>query len=610
MSAFKPNDQNSIRRARELAATGELRAASSIFGQLVRTHPRDAALLADHCSVLLALGEGGLAAELLGKARRHFASLPYIAQLLAECLLASSRPQDALAVCDDDLSRNGPSLETTFMRALALQSAGRLADAVDAYRRLLAHVDQLPQVFLNLGNAYCALGSFDQAVDCYTQFLQRAPQDIEARLALVSALVERGDVDGAAAAVGHATLAPLVDDARVAILRATVRQIAGAGDEALTIYAQVLGLRSVAALSDPQPEDDEKLQRACASPALHGVVINAAMIIRTQGLHERARDLARGVVAHFPDYPHAHELLGGITLRNGDFASGWVHWRYRRIGFVAERDYPSEAWPPDRYQGKVVLKREQGLGDDILFSRVIPRLASRCELTVVAGERLVELFKAWWPGPNYLTESDYESRKGSLGVERLMGDALADLFPMGAKGETLYPKRHEIRTLTGRRPRVGLSWWSGGKEGRRKSIPIERLASHLAALPAEFVNLQYGEEGARFAEFFGNKAAPSPRERASSLLADAEEIRSCDVVLTCSNTCAHLAGALGVPTLALIPKNNGRFWYWQANHEFCPWYPSIRLVEQTEDGDWEGALAQAKTLILANPGMPATPAAV
>jgi ADP-heptose:LPS heptosyltransferase len=191
-----------------------------------------------------------------------------------------------------------------------------------------------------------------------------------------------------------------------------------------------------------------------------------------------------------------------------------------------------------------------------------------------------------------------------------MGDALADLFPLGATGETLYPQRDEIRTLTGRRPRVGLSWWSGGKEGRRKSIPIERLASHLAALPAEFVNLQYGEEGARFAEFFGNKAAHSPRERASSLLADAEEIRSCDVVLTCSNTCAHLAGALGVPTLALIPKNNGRFWYWQANHEFCPWYPSIRLVEQTEDGDWEGALAHAKTLILAGPGIPAIPAAV
>ena len=64
-------------------------------------------------------------------------------------------------------------------------------------------------------------------------------------------------------------------------------------------------------------------------------------------------------------------------------------------------------------------------------------------------------------------------------------------------------------------------------------------------------------------------------------------IAACDVVVTVSNTTAHLAGALGVPTLLMLPYSRGSLWYWHEGRDDSPWYPSIRIVRQRSPGDWD-----------------------
>ena len=52
-----------------------------------------------------------------------------------------------------------------------------------------------------------------------------------------------------------------------------------------------------------------------------------------------------------------------------------------------------------------------------------------------------------------------------------------------------------------------------------------------------------------------------------------------DLFVTVSNSTAHLAGAVGVPTFLIKPPNHATFHYWNQKNEKTPWYNSIKLFD-------------------------------
>ena len=64
------------------------------------------------------------------------------------------------------------------------------------------------------------------------------------------------------------------------------------------------------------------------------------------------------------------------------------------------------------------------------------------------------------------------------------------------------------------------------------------------------------------------------------------------MVLTVSNTTAHIAGALGKPTYVMLSKGEGRLWYW-ANRDGrrSMWYPTVDIFEQTKHGEWDDVVS-------------------
>jgi ADP-heptose:LPS heptosyltransferase len=73
---------------------------------------------------------------------------------------------------------------------------------------------------------------------------------------------------------------------------------------------------------------------------------------------------------------------------------------------------------------------------------------------------------------------------------------------------------------------------------------------------------------------------------------------ACDVVVTVSNTAAHLAGALGRPTVVLVPFGNARIWYWFRDRPRSPWYPDVRLHRQAAGEPWAATIAAAAPAIV------------
>lgn len=144
------------------------------------------------------------------------------------------------------------------------------------------------------------------------------------------------------------------------------------------------------------------------------------------------------------------------------------------------------------------------------------------------------------------------------------------------------------------RPCIGLSWRSSNAAyGAQKSLALADLGPLLRARPDLFwVDLQYGDTAAERAEV-GDLLWHDPAiDPLRDLDAAAAQYAALDLVITTSNTAAHLAGALGVPTWLLLPAPGfGLLWYWQLERADNLFNPSIRCFRQAAPGDWPGVVA-------------------
>ena len=61
-----------------------------------------------------------------------------------------------------------------------------------------------------------------------------------------------------------------------------------------------------------------------------------------------------------------------------------------------------------------------------------------------------------------------------------------------------------------------------------------------------------------------------------------------DLVITVDTALAHLAGAMGIPTLLLVHFQPD--FRWMLYREDSPWYPTMRICRQPSPGDWDSLI--------------------
>ncbi len=139
--------------------------------------------------------------------------------------------------------------------------------------------------------------------------------------------------------------------------------------------------------------------------------------------------------------------------------------------------------------------------------------------------------------------------------------------------------------------RIGISWRSGNPRfGKAKSLSLTELGSVFTQVEATFVDLQYGDNKEERLALQSKADAELYRDPDIDSLADldafAAQVAAMDLIITASNTTAHMAGALGVPCWVMVLAGPGLLWYWFLDRNDSPWYPSLRLFRQTTPGDW------------------------
>ncbi len=253
---------------------------------------------------------------------------------------------------------------------------------------------------------------------------------------------------------------------------------------------------------------------------------------------------------------------------------------------------PHRFWHGDDLAGKrVVLRCLHGLGDAIQMLRFLPLLQERCRsLSVEVPPLLGELAPGVHGMPGWFTwgaeapahPPAFDEQIEVLELPYLFRVTEADLpgrmpyVAAPAASATCLDERWPACNL----PQVGLVWAASDWDLSR-CLPFGFL-QELAALPGVvFWNMQGGAERERGSQIAGIRDG---RLCGSGLADYAAMLARLDLLITVDTMAAHLAGAMGKSAWVLLQAEAD--WRWMLERDDSPWYPSLRLWRQREQGDW------------------------
>jgi tetratricopeptide (TPR) repeat protein len=505
--------------------------------------------------------------------------------------------------------------------ASVLARTGDLAGAIACYEQALAVRPDMPELHFNLANCLRAAGASERALQSYHRAVNLAP-DFAAghnNLALLQKAV--GDLEGAERSLDEAIrLKP--SSAETHYNLGTVRRLRGDLAGAQASFEKAIELRSDAAALQglgevhearlDWPRARELYTAALASrPHYARPHCSLGLLLLAEGELDAALDHFDAALTIDPECADAHASRGLVLLSRGDYERGWPEYAwYRRCPGFVRRPVNWPQWEGDPPAGRTMLVySEHGLGDALQFVRLLPELRRRGAARVPLAVPL-----ALHP---LLAESGFDdlvSADGELPPFDVACSLLELPCLLRVTDETIPPApylRVGAADIARWRPavehggtfRVGIAW-----QGRLsypwdhlRSIPLREFAPLAEIAGVQLVSLQLGEGRGQLAELGGSFPVAEPAGVAERTLVDtAALIGNLDLVIASDSAVAHLAGALGAPVWVALPR--GADWRWQHERETSPWYPTMRLFRQRSLGRWDDVFARMAGELAARAG--------
>ena len=319
----------------------------------------------------------------------------------------------------------------------------------------------------------------------------------------------------------------------------------------------------------------------------------------------------RFILKLHPNHANAHHNLGLTLLSQQQWQEGWKEYEWRRSnprhsGDGVQAPIPSIGTLRNQ---NVIVVGEQGIGDQIMMMRFLPRLAECCRSLVVKVEtRLINLFKQALP-PEIQIEDKKNYKKttnlantlliGSGSLPLLLSDSTAAdptaIPPIQLKPDPnlVHYWAEQLKPISKGRPILGLGWLGGtsNEQRRERGLSREVIRDLVADQKRCWIDLQHlsprwqhlrSSHGGLCHQLIDNPG--HDLELTLALLA------SLNGVVTTRQTVAHLAGSLGLQGSVLVPSRQ-EWRYCQSNGPWA-WYPSLQCHNQLERGTWTRNLDQ------------------
>lgn len=362
--------------------------------------------------------------------------------------------------------------------------------------------------------------------------------------------------------------------------------------------------------------------------------ISFVVALYNNGEYQRARDIIENTLQRWPHNIQALKLLATIQHRSndpralesydaligvhaddavlhwnrallclsrGDIANGWdeYEWGLKTKGRPGPK-MPSPHWNGEPLEGKVIVAvREQGMGDELMFSSCIPDLVEVARKVIfVCDPRFVELFRRSFAGCEVIGiergaslleitkeyHPDYYVRVGSL--PRYFRRTL-DSFPN--REAYVIPEISQLNNWKGWLAslgsglKVGICWRSGLSNPLRDtgSTTVEEWSQVFAVKNITWVNLQYGDceaELRRAESLYGIKIhRPPDLDQFNELDKLTALAAALDMVVTAGTSVHVVSGAVGTATLML-----GRAPIMSLGTPTEPWFKRVEQIPEHE----------------------------
>ena len=502
-----------------------------------------------------------------------------------------------------------------------LSQLGDFEGAESSYKKAISLKPDYVQAYFNLGFILKKMQRFDEAVSIYEKFIEFNPNLALGYNSLGLTFKELGQIEKAILYFKKAiTLKP---DYSLAFfnLGVTLRDT-GQKEEALENFKQAVlltpnysrayNLLGVTLAELGRPEESIENFKKCfeLEPSYVEAYNNMGNALKQLGRFDESINSFEKAIELKPDYAEGYKNYGLTLMLKNDFKKAFelMEWRLQleELNFIP-LDTVKPRWDGHNNQ-KVFLLREQGIGDIIMFSSMIPELYSNLENIIFeCDQKLVSLFKRSFPNNiRYVTDrievnaSDYDShipigslplhfRKNLIDFQNTSSGWLqADLEKVKSIQKLL--TKNKLKKI------VGISWKTSSllTQSHLRNIELKTIVKTLQKLDIEFVNLQYGDVSAEIKNLRLEQGIEVLEIPNIDLFNDidglASIISSCDYVISIDNLTPHLAGALGVCTKLLLPQVADERWGIETNKSYL--YDSVDIYRQSAHGDWNEPLTK------------------
>jgi len=505
----------------------------------------------------------------------------------------------------------------------ALREQCKLDEAIVAYNKAISIKPDYADAYNNMGIALKEQRKLDEAIVAYNKAISIKPDYADAYYNMGIALKEQRKLDEAIVAYNKAiSIKPDYVDAYYNMGNALREQCKL--DEAIVAYSKVISIRpdhldahnnmGISLKEQCKPEEAIEAYNKAISikPDYANAYNNMGIALKDQSKPEEAIEAYNKAILIQPDYADAHHNLSFALLATKDFGQGFIQseWRWKvneQDGSFLQSEKPM--WNGEKNQ-RVLVWGEQGIGDELMFSSIIPEIYTlSLKILVKCDKRLIPLFKRSFPAdiiyfskdlPVPEDEYDFHIPMGSLPMTFRKS---LDSFKKSASGFLKHDmsKTESIKAQLmheyGKKI-VGISWKTTSPiaDSFNRNINLAELANALDSSNTQLLSLQYGDvsdEIEAVKRDFGIEIIQfSGVDNKNDIDGLAALMAACDTVITIDNSTAHLSGALGLTTKLMLPYKAD--WRWGLSGNSSYWYDAVELYRQSEFNDWYSVLAQIK----------------
>lgn len=426
-------------------------------------------------------------------------------------------------------------------------------------------------------------GDYAQAGMISELYLREHPDDAQA-LAILSAVYKQADRTAVAYLLGRRATELRPDRPETWVSRGFAAQSMWKMDEALDCYRKCM-------------------QRAQSNAQKAIYNNNIASVYLDLGQFAKAEEYVDESLKLFDKDLNARHNKGLCLLARREWGEAW-NWYSASLGSGQRtefrylgKDNPEPRWNGKPFAGTLVVFGEQGLGDEVCAASALKEIQAAQEsvggrLVIDCDARLKGLFQRSFPGVTVHgtrkdKQLDWPKEDRDIGASIASFEVLkyfrtkAEDFS-GKPYLTACPDRKAMwKNKFAGKPTIGIAWTGGTwkNAGSFRKMPLEQWKPLFDAIDANWVSLQYKDASKDI------EGTPVQQFPFATLTKDYDDtaalVAACDLVIAVQTSVNHLAGALGVPCWALIPKTSQ--WRYGEGYQDLPWYDSVKLYRQMND---------------------------